>query len=166
MNLDNFDISNCKELIKAENIDFDTHAFYKITEIVKTTLIRLGINPEGMKIYYERNCDTTSILAIKVTKGSDNNINNYMFNGCKAWRHGSNVNCDVSMHAEAKSAQTSMKLANLISRDIVSFFEKIEKELLKTNNFDLSLSLIMPLETKEKKEQKGVKQLLKSIFKK
>ena len=44
-----------------------------------------------------------------------------------------------------------MKLANLISGDIVSFFEKIEKELLKTNNFDLSLSLMIPLEIKEKK---------------
>ena len=43
---------------------------------------------------------------------------------------------------------------------------EIEKELLKTNNFDLSLSLMIPLEIKEKKEQKDVKQLLKSIFKK
>lgn len=164
MDLDNFNIINSNELIEVDNINIKE--FYKIIEIVKVSLIKIGVNPEGMKIYYQRNFDATSILAIQVTNGLDNDISNYMFNGCRTWRHGSNVRCDVHMHSESKSAQKSIKLANLITEDVVNFFEKIEKRLLKSDNFDLSLSFMMPIDIKKEKEEKNIKKLVKRVLKK
>lgn len=166
MDLDKFNISNCNGLIVLESININAQEFYKIIEIVKFSLRNLGITPEGLKLYYQRNFDATSILAIQVTHGDHNNMNNYMINGCKSWRHECNVNCDVYMHSEAKSAQKSMKLANLISQDIVNFFEKTEQELLKSNNFDLSFSLMIPLDIEAKKEENSIKNIVKRILKK
>jgi len=69
-----------------------------------------------------------------------------------------------------------MQLANLISSFIVEFFEEFEQELLKTNNFDISLSIAIPLSDKkeynslkqENVQQKDnyIKKLLKRIIKK
>lgn len=164
MNLDKFSISNCIELIDLTNIN--NEEFYKIIEIVASTFERININPKDKKIYYQRNSDATSILAIQVMDGSDSDINNYLFNGCEACIYGSNVNCDVYIHSKAKSGQNSSKLVNLISRDIIQFFEKTEEELLKNNNFNLSLSLMMPIDIKKEKEQRNIKKFVKSIFKK
>lgn len=166
MNLDKFNISNCNVLIDLENIDINVQEFYKISEIVKLYLINIGVNLKELQLYYQRNLDATSVLAIQVTHGEYNDMNNYMIVGCKTWRHGSNVNCDVEMHSEAKSAKKSLQLAKLISRDVVGFFEKVEKELLKNNNFDLSLSLMMPLDIKKEKEENNMKKLLRIILKK
>ena len=166
MNFKKIDVSNCKELTDLSSVDINIQEFYRIIEIIKLALKSIGVNLEGMQVYYQRNVDTTSILAIKVSQGKDSDIDNYMFNGCKAWKHGSNVSCDVYMQSEAKSAQKSMKLANLISRDIVDFFDEIENDLLKNNKFDLSLSLIMPLDIKKEKEENNIKKLVKRILKK
>lgn len=165
MNLYKFGIGNNNELIDIENITIDTQEFYKIIEIVKSNLKKIGINPDGKNISYHRNYDATSILAIQVTPGFDNDINNYMINGCKAWKQDINVTCDVYMHSESKSTQKSMELANLINQDIVSFFEKTEKSLLNNNNFDASLSIIMSLDIKKEKPENVIKKLLRRIKK-
>ena len=69
------------------------------------------------------------------------------------------------MHSEAKSAQKSMKLANLIAQDVVNFFEKTEKVLLQSNDFDLSLSLMIPLDIKKEKNKNIIKKLVKRMMK-
>lgn len=165
MNLDKFNINNCNELISIENINIDTQEFYKIIKIVKLSLRKIGVNPNGLQLYYQRNLDATSILAIQVTHGDNCDIKNYMLNGCKSWKQDSSINCDIYIHSDAKSAQKSMKLSNLISRDIIDFFEKSEKMLLKNNNFDLPLSFMIPLDIKKEKEENSIKKLIKKILK-
>lgn len=163
MELDRINMNNINGVMDLENIDIEE--FNKIREVFKFNLDKLGINVEDMKMFYQRNEDATSVLAVQVTKGLDNDVSNYMINGCKAWNHGSSVNCDVYLHAEAKSAQKSVRLASLITKDVVSFFENVENGLLKSNNFDLSFSIMMPIEEVKEKEDTGVKKLIKRFFK-
>lgn len=122
-----------------------------------------------MQIYYQRNNDATSILAIQVVKGDNKDITNYMINGSKAWKQKETVYCDVYMHANKKCSEKAMKISNLISCFIVEFFEAFEKELLKTNNFDISLSIEIPLIDKKEETQKEdncIKKIIKRIMKK
>lgn len=104
MDLEKISIQPYNQMIDLEDIQIDTSEFYKIIEITKLALSKIGIEPDGLKIYYQRNSDASSMLAIQVTRGVDNDIENYMFNCCKAWKHDLNVTCDVYLHAEAKSA--------------------------------------------------------------
>ena len=155
---------NTKELVKLDDINFDTGEFYKIMEVFKIALRKNSINPEGMQMIYQRKEDATSILAVQVTNGLDNDISNYMINGCQAWKHDNDVSCDVYLHAEAKSAQKSVRLASIVTKDIVSFFENVEKELIKNGLYDISISMMMPLEETKEKEETGVKKLIKRFF--
>lgn len=63
-----------------------------------------------------------------------------------------------------------MKMAGLISRDIVNFFEKTENLLLKNDKFDLSLSFMIDMTIKkqqsEKEESNNIKRLIKKFFQK
>ena len=129
MELNKIDMNSINETKDLENIDINE--FDRIKEVLKEALKRTGINPESMKMFYQRNEDATSVLALQVTSGLDSDVANYMINGCKAWNHGTSVNCDVYLHAEAKSAQKSVRLASLITKDVVSFFENVENGLLK-----------------------------------
>lgn len=155
---------NTKELVKLDDINFDTGEFYKIMEVFKIALRKNSINPEGMQMIYQRKEDATSILAVQVTNGLDNDISNYMINGCQAWKRDNDVSCDVYLHAEAKSAQKSVRLASIVTKDIVSFFENVEKELIKKGLYDISISMMMPLEETKEKEETGVKKLIKRFF--
>ena len=155
---------NTKELVKLDDINFDTGEFYKIMEVFKIALRKNSINPEGMQMIYQRKEDATSILAVQVTNGLDNDISNYMINGCQAWKRDNDVSCDVYLHAEAKSAQKSVRLASIVTKDIVSFFENVEKELIKNGLYDISISMMMPLEETKEKEETGVKKLIKRFF--
>lgn len=155
---------NTKELVKLDDINFDTGEFYKIMEVFKIALRKNSINPGGMQMIYQRKEDATSILAVQVTNGLDNDMSNYMINGCQAWKRGNDVNCDVYLHAEAKSAQKSARLASMITKDIVSFFENVEKELIKKGLYDISMSMMVSLEDTKEKEETGVKKLLKRFF--
>ena len=52
MNLNNFNIGDCNQLISLENINVDAQVVYKIIKTIKSTLNKVRINPKGMKLYY------------------------------------------------------------------------------------------------------------------
>lgn len=153
----------------AEIVEFNINEknFKEMVEIVNDAFQRLSINPNGMSIYYQRNSNGTSILAIKVTQGDDSDTDNYMINGCNVNYYSNDLTCDVYLHANAKSAQKASNLASYISRYIVTFFEKVERDLLDKKLIDLEMSLRMPLKPEEsfhEKEQKGIKKFIKTLF--
>lgn len=149
------------------NRSLDTEIFYKLINAVKKGLLNNLINFDDKKIVYKRNPDGTSIIAIKLAEGDDKNTKNYMVVNCEAWKGADKVTCNVEMNADAKISVSSMKLSNLISRNIVEFFEEMENDLYRKNNFDISISLTIPLaEGKDLVENNKTKsKSIKNIFK-
>jgi len=149
------------------NMSLDTEIFYKLINVVKKGLLYNLIDFDDKKIVYKRNPDGTSMIAIKLAEGDDKNTKNYMVVNCEAWKGADKVTCNVEMNADAKISVSSMKLANLISRNIVEFFEEIENDLYRKNNFDISISLTIPLgEGKDLAENnKNKSKSIKNIFK-
>jgi hypothetical protein len=149
------------------NRSLDTEIFYKLINAVKKGLLNNLINFDDKKIVYKRNPDGTSIIAIKLAEGDDKNTKNYMVVNCEAWKGADKVTCNVEMNADAKISVSSMKLSNLISRNIVEFFEEMENDLYRKNNFDISISLTIPLaEGKDLIENNKTKsKSIKNIFK-
>ena len=144
----------------------DNEIFYKLINKVKKGLLNLVINPDDKKIVYKRNPDGTSMIAIKLAEGDDKNTRNYMVVNCEAWKGADKVTCNVEMNADAKISVSSMKLANLISRNIVEFFEEIENDLYRKNNFDISISLTIPLGEEKEQGENNKEKFIKRFFKK
>lgn len=144
----------------------DNEIFYKLINKVKKGLLNLVINPDDKKIVYKRNPDGTSMIAIKLAEGDDKNTKNYMVVNCEAWKGTDKVTCNVEMNADAKISVSSMKLANLISRNIVEFFEEIENDLYRKNNFDISISLTIPLGEEKEQGENNKEKFIKRFFKK
>lgn len=157
-----FNISNTYETIEIKDLNINQNEFLKLIKVIKLVMPKIGIDPSNMQILYQRNQDATSMLAIKVTEGLDDDINNYMINGCKTWYQNDTTYCDIYMHADKRSAQQSNRLANLINEEIISFFEETEKHFLKNNCIDIELSIRIPLT----KEKSTIKSKIKNIFKK
>jgi len=165
MNLDEFNRNNNTELTFPENIVIASESFKNIINIIKETLQSLGVDTEGLQIYYERHLDATSILAIQLHNGDYDDKANYMLNGCKAWISENRIDCDVFLHADAKIAQISIKVAGRISRNIVEFFEEVEKELRDNELSHKKISLTIPLEIVQEQEQTWIKRLIKRLGK-
>ena len=170
MQLDRLNATNNIELEELTNLNINIKYFERITEIIKLTFQKLRINPEGMSIYYQRYQNSTSVLAIKVSQGDDSDTQNYMFNGCSVEYYKNDLFCDVYLHAKAKSGKISSNIASLISKDIVEFFNNVEKDLLKNNLTNIELSLKIELSKNNKKDDKQketkIKRLVKSIINK
>ena len=167
MELSEFKIEQSVEIALVENIN--SELFDDITSKITKVMESLGINLEGKSIYYQRNADKTSILAIKVTDGKDEDYENYMFNGCDANYYRPGMSCDVYLHANAKSGQVSMAIANMISQDIVDFFDTLEGELaingLRESECSIRIPLVPTVKKEEtKKETKGLR-FIRKIFK-
>lgn len=168
MQLDKFNTTNNLELEELSKFNINTKYFEKITEIIRLTFQKLKINTEGMSIYYKRYPNSTSVLAIKVSQGDDNDIQNYMFNGCDVDYYKNDLFCNVYLHAKAKSGKKSSSIASLITKDIVDFFQNVEKDLLKNSLTNIELSLKIPLNKENKQNENGkfkMKKLVKSIIK-
>lgn len=167
MELSKFKVEESTELALFDSTIVDENIFIDIVDKIILSMNSLGISLEGKDVYYQRYANKTSILAIKVSNGEDSDVANFMFNGCDASEFERYMSCDVYLHAEAKSAQTSMKIANMISSDIVDFFNTLEGELVLNGNFDNEFFIRIPLCTKEKKKKENnILQLIKNIFKK
>lgn len=164
MNFNELNISNFNENLDTIPSYIDMQNFNYIIEIIRNAFKRLNINPEGKSIYYKRYTNGNSVLAIKVSQGDDNDISNYMFNGCDVF----GGKCNVYMHSKPKSSQKSMNIANLISKEIVLFFEKIEHNLSKNNLSDIEFSIKIPLtkelDTKLISKKSKIKKLIKNMF--
>ena len=165
----NFDIKSVKELNRDDNIGINMDNFEKICDVVKKDFDKLGISSNGMLIYYQRYSYAASVLAIKVLVGDDNDVSNYIVSGCRADYNNNMANCDVYLHSVAKNNLKLVDLVNLISNDIVTFFEKMENDLLKKQLINLDCSFVIPL-TREKSngiknKETNLKKKIHSLFK-
>ena len=89
-----------------------------------------------------------------------------MFNGADASYFRDSHRCDVYLHANAKCAQLASRMANLISKDIVKFFNDMEEYLLNNYMNDLEFSIRIPLvQNKNVEKESGVKRLINKFFK-
>ena len=125
MELDNYSISNAIEIKEYNGLYLEMKYFYQLKEIIYNSLLLIGINADDMKMYYQRFSNSTSILAIKVLNGEDDNQKNYIFNGCQTVYYNNDCYCNIYLHADAKCNQIVMKLNRLISKDIINFFNRI-----------------------------------------
>lgn len=170
MQLDSFNVEESKELTVLHEIDIDESIFLDIRSRIINAMDSLGIKLEGKSIYYQRFANKTSVLAIKLGKGEDSDTNNFMFNGCDATYFDGHNSCDVYLHANKKVGQEAMAMANMVSRDIVDFFDTLERELAVKglNNSELLLRIPLVIEDKKEKASKdnSVIKLIKTIFKK
>lgn len=161
MNLESFDLTNSLVVTDYEEHGINFKYFNKILERIRAVFKELHISVNDKSIYYERYSNKTSILAIKLANGDDFDSTLYMFNGCDASSFEKYSSCDVYLHADKKVAQLASRMANLMSRDIVRFFEDFESELLSNNQSNISFSLRMPIYEKEKKSNVVPKKLAK-----
>lgn len=167
MELNNFNVEESRELSVIDTLGIDSEIFKSIVDKISYCLKKLNVNLEGKSVYYQRNMNKTSILAIKVSNGDDCDVTNFMFNGCDANEYARYMSCDVYLHADKKVGQVSMNISNMISSDIVDFFNTIEGELAMKGLSDSELFVKIPLtsETKKKEDGKFLK-LVRNIFKK
>lgn len=174
MDIRKFNIEECTELDSIIDSFFDVNEFYKIRDIIYNSLLSMDINPNNLIMYYQRYANATSILAIKLLPGNNDDISNYMFNGCQTFYDSSRkVTCDVFLHAEAKVGQLSMRLANMITSHLITFFEILEQDLANNGLEQSEFSFLIPLKDNKKlnseKEKTGnnrLMKLVKSFFKK
>ena len=165
MDIQNLNINN-NQLFSEIYFDINKDNFNQLVEVIKIAFKKIGIKIDEMLISYQRYANKSSILAIKLLQGSDNDIDNYIFFGCNV----DNSNrCDIFMHSEAKFAEKALQVANLITSDIIIFFNNVEMDLSEKNLDNLEISFKIPLgedisHDTEKKEF-CLKKLVKSIFK-
>jgi hypothetical protein len=146
------------------DLNINNKPFEQITGIIKDTFTTLKYGKDNMNVYYQRYKNGSSILAIKVLDGDEFDITNYMFNGCSIVYYNNKISSTVSFHSDKRATHRSMAIANLISDDIILFFREVEEEILSKDLKDLELNIKMPL-YELKKEETGIKQLVKNIFK-
>ena len=170
MELDNFKVEESTELAVLNEIDIDENIFLSIVDKITACMESLRIPLEGKSVYYQRYANKTSVLAIKLGKGEDNDVANFMFNGCDASEFAKYLSCDVFLHADKKVGQASLDIAREMTKDIVDFFHTLEGELAIKGLFDTELFVKIPL-SKDKKVDKNNKdnrllKLVRNIFKK
>ena len=170
MELSNFKVENSVELSVINSVDLDESIFRDIIEKIINCMKMLGIRTDDKSVYYQRNANKTSILAIKVGNGEDGDVANFMFNGCDATDYARYMSCDVYLHADKKVGQASMEIANMISNDIVEFFNTMEGELALKGLSYTELFLRIPLESEQKEKNNNnenrLLRMVRNIFKK
>lgn len=170
MELSNFKVENSVELSVINSVDLDESIFRDIIEKIINCMKMLGIKTDDKSVYYQRNANKTSILAIKVGNGEDGDVANFMFNGCDATDYARYMSCDVYLHADKKVGQASMEIANMISNDIVEFFNTMEGELALKGLSYTELFLRIPLESEQKEKNNNnenrLLRMVRNIFKK
>lgn len=157
------DLANSKLVSEVDYID--ERLFNHITEVIRITLMRLGILLDDKLITYQRRNDNSSVLGIKVLSGDDNDIANYLFLGCMVDEF---YNCDIYMHADKKCSLIASRIASMISLDAIRFFNSIEDDLKDKNLTGIDISIRIPLgdnlRIDTSKRTKGIKGLIKRIF--
>lgn len=160
------------ELIKVNNINsISSKEFELIKEKIINTFNILNYNTDNMSFYYERHSNGSSILAIKLSNGDDQDMDNYMVNGCLVeYRDNNKPSCDIGFHANAKVSKRAMYLANILNEAIISFFENVEEELFKNNLTNIECSVRIPIgnivKNSQIKKENKLKRRLLCLFKK
>ena len=162
--------------MQIENLtQIDNYKWFEkiIPEIIKT-LNRINIDNSNKYLYYERKKNGTSILAIQLINGNKNDISNYIVFGCSTFISGEiinkNVCCDIYLHAEAKSGNYAQKIINIMSKQIIDFFENVENDLCRKNELTKEISFLVSLNQEKiisaTDEKNNMKSKILSIFKK
>lgn len=151
----------------------DYKYFEKILFEIEDVFKKIGININTKYLYYERKKNGTSILAIQLLNGNKNDKSNYVIFGCKASLNvkiASIVSCDVCLHADAKSGDYAQKILNVMSKQIIEFFETVENDLCRRNELTKEISFLIPLGQEKifssSNEQNNIKTKILSIFRK
>lgn len=152
----------------------DYKLFEKIIPEIEVIFKRLGININNKYLYYERKKNGNSILAIQLINGNKNHISNYMVFGCNTFISGEiinkNVCCDIYLHADAKSGDYAQKIINIMSKQIIDFFENVENDLCRKNELTKEISFLVSLNQEKiisaPDEKNNMKSKILSIFKK
>ena len=84
MEFSNFNVEGSTSLSVIDTIDIDSEIFEDIIDKITRCMMKLNIKLDNKSVYYQRNVNKSSVLAIKVGYGSDNDIANFMVNGCDA----------------------------------------------------------------------------------
>lgn len=170
MELSNFKVEESRELATIQEFELEESIFTDLVDKIITNMSRIGISLEDKCVFYQRFANKTSILAIKLGKGEDSDTNNFMFNGCDAMYFDGTNTCDVYLHANKKVGQEAMQMANIMSRDIVEFFDTIEGELilkgLSNSELFIKILLVKQQEKSNDKKENKVLKFVKNIFKK
>lgn len=169
MEIIKFNQSNNMDVSELNTLNIDSKIFETIKNKIIETFNKIGLSTQNMSIYYERKVNGSSILAIKLSKGEDFDMTNYMINGCLVECYNSEVLCDIGFHADKKVSQKAMIIANQNTQDIIHFFQTLEQEIYNKELSNIELSLQIPLDVYQEKEKTNrgksrIRSLLKRII--
>lgn len=169
MELSKFNNTNNIDISELNTLNINLEIFEIIKNKIIETFNKIELSTQDMSIYYERHSDGSSILAIKLSKGEDFDMANYMINGCLVEYYNNEVMCDIGFHADKKVGQRALNIARINTKDIINFFKTLEQEIYNHGLSDIELSLQIPLDTYQEKEKsnKGkskIRSLLKRII--
>lgn len=169
MELIKFNNSNDIDISELNTLNINLEIFETIKNKIIETFYKIGLATDDMSIYYERHTDGSSILAIKLSKGEDFDMVNYMINGCLVEYYNNEVMCDIGFHADKKVAQKALNIARINTKDIINFFKTLEQEIYNNGLSDIELSLQIPLDAYQEKEKSNrgkikIRSLLKRII--
>lgn len=164
--MESFEFSDNKELELSELHTLNIYSeIKKFKEKIINTFKQINLSTNEMSIYYERQSNGSSILAIKLSQGDDYDEKNYMLNGCLTEYYDNEVLCDIGFHANAKVSKYAMQIANKNSKDIVLFFKKIEKEIFDKGLSNIEISIrIMLSNSEEDLNKKGKQSKIRRLF--
>ena len=166
MELIKFDNSNNIDISELNTLNINLEIFETLRNKIIETFNKIGLSTEDMSIYYERHSDGSSILAIKLSKGEDFDVADYMINGCLVEYYNNEVSCDIGFHADKKVSQKAMHIANRNTNNIILFFKKLEQEIYNNGLSNIALSLQISLDNyKEKEESRRDKSKIRSLLK-
>ena len=158
------------QIIKLE----DYKLFEKIVPEIKAIFRKIGIDSNNKYLYYERKKNGTSILEIQLLNGNKNDVSNYMVFGCRSLIDSTFTNksvcCDIYLYADAKSGNYAQNILNVISKQIIEFFEYIENDLCIKNELTKEISFLIPLNQEKmissSDDKKNIKAKILNIFRK
>lgn len=169
MELIKFNNSNNIDISELNTLNINLETFETIKNKIIETFNKIGLSTDDKSIYYERHRDGSSILAIKLSKGEDNDMTNYMINGCLVEYYNNEVSCDIGFHADKKVSQRALTVANKNTKDIIHFFKTLEQEMYNEGLSNIELSLQIPLDNYQAKEKSNrgkskIRSLLKKVI--
>lgn len=116
-----------------------------ISEIFDT----LGIDSTDKYVIYERNQNKESVLGIQLVGHKEDN-NNFMFFGAQPHKFGTEVSCDVYLHADSKVAKQTTQVTRYIQKPVVDYFNRIEEFLDDRNRTDYETKIELPISERKK----------------
>ena len=138
-------------IVNMEELKYVSSIFGDLMRKVENLFLFLQFGVKDSYLYYKRNSNAKSVLAIQVSNGNFRDQENYMINFSKCLRNNNviiseeDMHCNVGFQAEVKSSKRAMMIANYLAKDIVKFFEQMEYTLWLNNQTNLEMEILIPL---------------------